>query len=73
MLNTKQLCKMNNDPSKERETNIQVVLQKIKNKLKTQEHKIIDPTGFYTGTFYGIAKIYQMMPSDAVNELVIAN
>ena len=72
ILNTKQFCKLQKDPTKTTEMKIQRTVRRIKNKLiSPKEYLNIYPTGSSPGKFYGTAKKHKLTPNGPVDDLHI--
>ena len=72
ILNTKQFCKLQKDPTKTIEMKIQRTVRRIKNKLiSPKEYLNIYPTGSSPGKFYGTAKKHKLTPNGPVDDLHI--
>ena len=62
ILNTKQSCKLQKDPTKTIKMEIRTVVRKIKKKLSPKEYLNIYPTESSPGNFYGTAKKVLILP-----------
>ena len=60
MLNTKQFCKLNKDPTKTIETKDHRAARKIKDHLSTSEYRKLYPSGSAPRKFYGTAKKHKI-------------
>ena len=69
LLNTKQFCKLQKDPTKTIEMKIQRAVRKIKNKLSPKEYLNTYPTGSSPGKFYGTAKKHKLTPTGTIDDL----
>ena len=71
ILNTKQSCKLQKDPTKTIEMKIQTAVRKIKKKLSPKEYLNIYPTESSLGKFYGTAKKHKLTPTETIDDLPI--
>ena len=60
LLQTKQLIKLNHDPTKSIESKVKCILRKLKNRLSSKEYYQLHPTGSCPGKFYTTAKIHKL-------------
>ena len=71
LLNSEQLVRLNEDPTKTNERKVQRMLRKIKPNLTDQEYKRLYPSGSAPGKFYGTAKLHKISINDDVDKLLI--
>ena len=71
ILNTKQFCELQKDPTKNIEMGMQRAVRKIKNKCSPKEYLNIYPTGSSPGKFYGTAKKHKLTPTGTIDDLPI--
>ena len=71
LLNSEQLVRLDEDPTKTNERKVQRMLRKIKPNLTDQEYKRLYPSGSAPGKFYGTAKLHKISINDDVDELLI--
>ena len=69
ILNTKQLRKLDRNPTKPVEAKSLRALRKIKSLLSNQEYLKIYPTGSGPGKFYGMAKQDKIPVNGTINDL----
>ena len=66
---TNQFTKLNHDPTKSVEGNIQRLLRKFKSRLSQKEYYQLYRTGSCAGKFYGTAKVYKLPPDGNISNL----
>ena len=71
ILNTTQFQKLNKDPTKTMERNIENILRKIKSKLTINKYKQLYPSGSPPRKFYGTEKIHKLSNDSNVEKLPI--
>ena len=69
MLNTKQFCKLDRDPTKTIKIKVQRAVKKIKDHLSTSEYQTLYPRGSAPGKFYGTAKKHKIPANGTVDDL----
>ena len=71
LLNSEQLVRLNEDPTKTNERKVQRMLRKIKPNLTDQEYKRLYPSGSAPGKFYCTVKLYRISINDGLYKLPI--
>ena len=71
LLNSEQLVRLNDDPTKTNERKVQRMLHKIKPNLTDQEYKRLYPSGSATDKFYSTAKLQKSSINDSIDKLPI--
>ena len=69
MLNTKQFCKLDKDPTKTIKAKIQRPVRKTKDHLSTSEYRTLYPSGPAPGKFYGTGKKHKIPVNRTVDDL----
>ena len=69
LLQTNQFIKLNYDPKKSTEHQIQHTLTKFKNRLSSKEYYQLYPTGSCPRKFYVVAKIHKVPPNGYMDDL----
>ena len=69
LLQTNHFKKLNHDPTKSIECEMQRILRKVKNRLSPKEYYQLYPTGSYVGRFYGTEKIHKLPLNGFIDNL----
>ena len=73
ILNTEQFVQLQKHTTSSLEREVQCTLRKIKQKLPTDVHAKLYPTGSSPGKFYGTAKAHKLAINDTVKELPLCH
>ena len=71
MLNIKQFCKLDKDPTKNIETKVQRAVRKMRDHLSTSEYRALYPSGSAPGKFYGTAKKHKIPVNGSVDDTLL--
>ena len=69
MLNTKQFRKLDQDPTKTIEKNVQIAIRKVKDRLSISKYRILYPIASALAKFYGTAKKHKTPVNGTVDDL----